>query len=301
MTAVITVDALTKTYGKARGIEDVTFDVRKGEVFGFLGPNGAGKTTTIRCMLDLLRPTAGRIEILGMDPRADAPRIATRVGYVSGEPGFPERLTAREVLRYSANLRGNVDLARVESLSARLQLDVDRRVREMSNGNKRKVSIVQAFMHEPDLLFLDEPTSGLDPLMQQEFNALVREAKAEGRTIFLSSHVLSEVDALCDRVAIIREGRLVAVEEMGRLKERAVHHARAKFASPKTPAALAGVEGVSDVRADDDGLIFVVRGPAGALLKALAALDVTDLTLHEPTLEEAFLGYYARPEGANTR
>jgi ABC-2 type transport system ATP-binding protein len=298
---VIRVDHLTKTYGKARGVEDLSFEVRPGEVFGFLGPNGAGKTTTMRVLLDLLRPTSGRAEVFGMDPRADAPAIHARLGYLQNETGLVGRSSAGEQLRYYGDLRGRVrggsgaegaTWERVEALAARFQLDLMRPVRQMSRGNKQKVGLVQAFMHDPELLVLDEPTGGLDPLMQQEFNRLVREVKAKGRTIFLSSHILSEVEALCDRVGIIRDGRLVAVERTSELKARAVRHARARFASPPDPRVLDGVIGVSQARVEGNEILCSIAGPTGALVKALAAMDALDLSLREPTLEDVFLAYY---------
>ncbi|HWH07841.1 MAG TPA: ABC transporter ATP-binding protein [Candidatus Thermoplasmatota archaeon] len=294
MTSVIEARGLTKVYPKgARGVEDVTFDVRKGEVFGFLGPNGAGKTTTMRLLLDLLRPTRGEARLFGLDARLGREEIHARMGYLPGELPPEGRMTAREQAEFLGSLRGGVDPARVEALAARLHLDLDRPVRALSRGNRQKVGLLQAFMHDPELLVLDEPTSGLDPLMQHEFNALVREARAAGRTVFLSSHILPEVEALCDRVGVIREGRLVAVTGVGDLKARAVRRVQARFRSPPRAAWLDGVPGAADVRVEGDALAFTVRGPLGDAVRALAREDLVDLAAHEPSLEDVFMAMYA--------
>ena len=212
MPPVIETQGLTKQYGRYRGIVDVDMVVNQGEVFGFLGPNGAGKTTTIRVLLDLIRPSAGSARVFGIESSADPVAIHRRIGYLPGEWNLYDRLTGAETIRYFANLRGGADRAYVDQLVQRLDLDPSRRFREYSKGNKQKVGLVVALQHRPELLILDEPTSGLDPLIQQEFFALVREAKAEGRTVFLSSHIISEVERTCDRVAIIREGRIVRLD-----------------------------------------------------------------------------------------
>ncbi len=296
MEPAILTRGLTKRYGKARGIESVDLEVRRGEVFGLLGPNGAGKTTTIRILLDMLRPSAGEASVLGLDPRRDGPSLRARVGYLPGEPGLAERMGVGDQLRYFANLRGGVEWARVEALAQRLDLDLAREVRALSRGNKQKVGLVQAFMHEPDLLVLDEPTSGLDPLIQQRFNALVRETAKRGATVFLSSHVLPEVEALCDRVGIIREGRLVAVETMEGLKARALRRVDARFATPPDLALLRDVPGVLEARVEGNHLRCAVRGETGALVKALARGDLVDLRVRDPTLEDVFLGFYGEEE-----
>ena len=294
---VVACRSLTKTYGRARGVEEVTFDVRRGEVFGFLGPNGAGKTTTMRVLLDFLRPTSGEARVFGLDSRAGSDEIHARTGYLPGDVGLAERLTAREQLLYYGHLRGGVEPTRIEALARRLHLDLDRPVRALSRGNKQKVAIVQAFMHEPELLVLDEPTSGLDPLMQREFHALVKEARAAGATVFLSSHILPEVEALCDRVGIIRDGRLVEVDDVAAVKARAVRHVVARFASPPDASWAEGVPGVSDVKVDGAELSCAVRGGTGALVKALAARDLVDLATREPTLEEVFMAFYREGSG----
>ena len=223
MTAVVRADRLTKRYGSERGVTDLDFEVRGGEVFGFLGPNGAGKTTTIRLLLDLIRPTSGRVEVFGLDPRRDGLAVRRRLGYVPGDLRLYDRLTGLELLRYFANLRGTGDTGDAATLAADLELDLERPLKELSKGNRQKAGLVQALMHQPDLLVLDEPTSGLDPLGQQVVHELLRRAAGEGRTVFLSSHVLSEVQRIADRVAIVREGRIELVEEVERLRARPSH------------------------------------------------------------------------------
>ena len=295
--AVIRLHDLTKSYGTKRGIERVTLDVERGEVFGFLGPNGAGKTTTIRTMLDLLHPTSGRAEVFGLDSREGTDEIHARTGYLPGELGLAERMTVRQQLQFFANLRGGVPWERVESLATRFDLDMTRIVRNLSRGNKQKVGVIQAFMHEPELLVLDEPTGGLDPLMQQEFNDLVRETVARGATIFLSSHILPEVETLCERVAIIREGSVVAVEDVATVKRRAVRKVRATFSTTPNASILDGVPHASDAKIEGMDLVFNVQGEAGDAVRALAVPGLVDLTVHDPTLEDVFLGYYGRGNG----
>src|SRR5664280_3264731 len=232
MEKVIEAKGLIKYYGASRGVSGLDFAVEAGEVFGFLGPNGAGKTTTIRLMLDLIRPTAGRIEIFGQDLRRSSVAIRARIGYLPGDLRLYERLTPREHLRYFAALRGLDGLGEGEKLAERFELELDRPIKALSKGNRQKVGLVQAFLHRPDLLLLDEPTAGLDPLVQQTFNEILREVTAEGKTVFLSSHVLSEVQRLADRVAIIREGSLELVEAVDTLRARAFVRVEATFAKP---------------------------------------------------------------------
>ena len=232
MTAVIHTEQLTKSYGAHRGITELDLDVEEGEIFGFLGPNGAGKTTTMRVLLDLIRPTSGRAEVFGIETTADPVAIHRRIGYLPGEFDLYDRLTGADTIAYFANLRGGVDPGYVAELIERLDLDPSRRFKEYSKGNKQKVGLVVALQHRPDLLILDEPTSGLDPLVQQTFFEIVREARAEGRTVFLSSHIIDEVDRTCDRVAIIREGRLVQVDRIEAIRRLAFHHVELTFAAP---------------------------------------------------------------------
>jgi len=287
--AILTQD-LTKYYGRRRGILGLSLEVERGEVFGFLGPNGAGKTTTIRLLLDLLRPTSGRAFVLGWPLPSESLEVRRRVGYLPGELAFYEELSGLAFLRYLAALRGGVDWGHVRLLAERLELDLTRPIRTLSKGNRQKLGLLQAFMHRPELLILDEPTSGLDPLAQRTFQELVREAVREGATVFLSSHVLSEVQALCDRVGIVREGRLVAVEEVRRLQ--GLRRVRMQFAEPVPEEAFSGLPGLRDVRVEGPWLTATVLGSLDPLIKALARYEVRDLTVEEPDLEELILAYY---------
>ncbi len=289
---VIQTEGLTKSYGKHRGIVGVTFTVERGEVFGFLGPNGAGKTTTIRTLMDFIRPTAGGAWIFGLDTRAESLEIRRRVGYLPGELSLYQHMRAEDLLRFLGNLRGGVDRAEVERLATRLGADLDRRVGELSSGNKQKVGLIQAFMHRPELLILDEPTAGLDPLVQHELHGMIGEAVADGRTVFLSSHILPEVEALCHRVGIIREGHLVTVEEIDALKARALRRLEIHFAAPVPPEAFANLPGVQDVSTRDSVVRCTVIGALDAVVKAAARFEVVNVVSHEPSLEEIFLGYY---------
>jgi ABC-2 type transport system ATP-binding protein len=294
MGAVIEVDHLTKSYGRRRGIVDLTFAVERGEVFGYLGPNGAGKTTTIRTLLDLIRPTSGRASILGLDTRHTT-EVHARVGYLPGEFGLYEHLTGREYLLFLSGLR-RAGASTFPELAERLDLDLAVRIRALSHGNRQKLGLIQAFMHEPEVLVLDEPTQGLDPLIQHEFNALLAEVRRSGRTVFLSSHVMPEVERLCDRVGIIREGRLVAVEDIAELKSKEFRTLEIRFANP--PPDLASVPGVRDVAVHGDALRLTVVGPMDPVVKALARAEVIDLVSHEPTLEDVFLAFYGEGGGA---
>ena len=261
-------------------------------MLGYLGPNGSGKTTTIRLLLDFIRPTKGRAEIFGMDARAHSMEIRRRVGYLPGDLATYENLTGWELLAYFSNLRGGVDWKYTEDLAARLGLDLSRPIHTLSKGNKQKVGLVQAFMHRPELLILDEPTAGLDPLVQQEFYRLIAEVKAEGRTVFLSSHVLAEVERIADRVGIIREGQLVLEEEIATLKAKALRQLEMHFAESVPAEAFIGLSGVLDVRAEDSVVHCSVEGSVDALIKAAARFEVINITSHEPDLEEIFLAYY---------
>jgi ABC-2 type transport system ATP-binding protein len=297
MADVIRTERLTKSYGRQRGVIDLDFAVAPGEVFGYLGPNGAGKTTTIRTMLDMIRPTSGRITVFGLNSNADAVEIHRRTGYLPGEMALYDRLTGAEYLRYLADLRGGVDDAYALELAERLSCDLGMRIRSLSHGNRRKVALIQAFMHRPELLVLDEPTQGLDPLVQQEFHRLIEEVRSEGRTVFLSSHVMPEVERLCDRVAIIREGRLVAVEDVGDLKAHAVRTISIHFARPVPAPAFDRLPGVREVLAQGDVLHVTVAGPVDAVVKQAACHDVVDLESHEPSLEDIFLTFYGEGGG----
>jgi len=294
MAAIIEAAGLTKRYGASRGIIDLSFGVEEGEVFGFLGPNGAGKTTTIRTLLGLLRPTAGRAAIGGLDCWTQSTGVKRLTGYLPGEFTLDPSLTGAQIITYLGNLRGGVDRSYVKTLVERLELDPSKKFREYSRGNKQKVGLIQAFMHRPRLLIFDEPTSGLDPLNQQEFYRMLAEVKAEGRTAFLSSHNLAEVEHTCDRVGIVREGRLAKVDAVHTLKEIQHHEAELTFPGPASEEWFRKVAGVRSVSANNGGhgLLLTVQGDLGAVLQAAAQHHATNLTTREPTLEEIFLRYY---------
>jgi ABC-2 type transport system ATP-binding protein len=292
LSTIIRTERLTKSYGEHRGITELDLEVAEGEIFGFLGPNGAGKTTTMRVLLDLIRPSSGRAEVFGIETTADPVAIHRRVGYLPGEFDLYDRLTGAQTIAYFGNLRGGVNQAYVNELVERLDLDVSRRFKEYSKGNKQKVGLVVALQHRPDLLILDEPTAGLDPLIQQTFFALVREAREAGRTIFLSSHIIDEVDRTCDRVAIIREGRLVQVDRIEAIRRLAFHHVELLFSAPVAPSVFDGLDGVSEVQAEGDLIRMRVSGPIGAVIAAAAPHGIVDVVSREPNLEDVFLAQY---------
>jgi ABC-2 type transport system ATP-binding protein len=294
---VIRAEGLVKRYGSHPALDGLDLEVRRGEVFGFLGPNGAGKTTTIRLLLDLLRPSAGTIQVLGQDPRAGGVRLRRRLGYLPGELALAGRQSAGELLGFLGNLRGGVPSARIRGLAERLQLDLSRPIRGLSKGNKQKLGLIQAFMGDPELLILDEPSSGLDPLLQQELLAMVAKVRAQGRTVFMSSHVLAEVEHVADRVGILRAGRLIAAEDIDSLRRRAVRRVELRFAAPVPAAAFERLGGVREVAVDGEVLHAVIEGGADALVKAAAQFTVVSLASHEPDLEEIFLTYYAHKGG----
>jgi ABC-2 type transport system ATP-binding protein len=292
----IALDRLTKRYGRTRGIEDVTLVVEPGEVFGFLGPNGAGKTTTIRTMLDLLRPTEGTASLLGLDSHRDALEIHRRVGYLPGDFAAYRRMTGRCYLEFFAALRG-LPATAFEGLAERLACDLEPRIASLSHGNVQKLGLIQALMHQPELLVLDEPTQGLDPLVQREFHELVQESSARGGTVFLSSHVLPEVERICDRIGIVDDGRLIDVEDVGDLRAKAVRVMEFHFAQPVPADAFADVPGVSDLEIHGDVVRCTVRGSVDALIKAVARYEAVDVQSRQPGLEELFLEFYrARTE-----
>jgi ABC-type multidrug transport system ATPase subunit len=297
MTTIIKTEKLTKSYGPHRGIVDVDLEVQQGEVYGFLGPNGAGKTTTIRLLLDLIRPTGGRAFVFGIETTADPVAIHRRVGYLPGEFTLYDRLSGGETLEYFANLRGGVDPAYQASLIERFDLDPSRKFKEYSKGNKQKVGLVAALQHKPELLVLDEPTSGLDPLVQQTFFAVLREAVAEDRTVFLSSHVLSEAEKACDRVAIIRDGRIAMVDRVDALRDLAAHQVELRFTGPVPAAEFEKIAGVSNVVAEDHVLRMHVTGPIAPVVKAAARFELADFVSREPSLEETFLAQYSQQPG----
>jgi ABC-2 type transport system ATP-binding protein len=293
---VIQIDGLVKHYGPVRALQGVDLSVHRGEVFGFIGPNGSGKSTTIRILLDLLRPTRGSFSILGVDNVAKHPDVRARIGYLPGDLAMVGKRTGRELLGHLADLRGGAGLDRVEELAERFSLDLDRPFHGLSKGNKQKIGVVQAFMHRPDLLILDEPTSGLDPLLQREFLQLVQEANEDGATVFMSSHVLSEVDAVAGRVAIIRAGVIVDVEDVTTLKASAGQHVALTFAGAVDAAEFDAIDGLTDVALDGLTLSGVLRGPPDRLLKLAARHEVTAWSARDRSLEELFMDRYREPD-----
>jgi ABC-2 type transport system ATP-binding protein len=292
MDTAIRTESLTKYYGEARGIVDVDLEVPVGEIYGFLGPNGAGKTTTIRLLIDHIRPSSGRAEVLGMDAQRDALEVRRRVGTLPSDIALYPRMTGGQLLAYLGNLRGGVDSGDIDQLVKRFAVQLDRPIKELSTGNRQKVALVSAFMHRPELLILDEPTVGLDPLVQQEFQTLISEVRDNGRTVFLSSHTLSEVERVADRVGIIREGRLVVTERVADLKAKAVRHLEFEFAAPVPPEPFATLPEVLSAEADGGFLRITLTGPVGAAVKLAAQHELVNVISEEPDLEELFLTYY---------
>ncbi len=299
MTEQITIhtEGLTKHYGDVEALVDLDLDVRAGEVFGFLGPNGAGKTTLIRTILDEIRPTAGRASILGMDSHTQSVEIRDHIGYVPGDLSMYPSLTGKDTLTYFSNLRGGVDWGYVDELADRLDADLSKKVGDLSSGNRQKVGVIQAFMNRPDVLIMDEPSSGLDPLIQREFQAMMREVAGEGRTVFLSSHTLSEVQRVADRVGIIRHGRLIALEAVAGLRSKAIRQVDLIFDSVVDASVFEGVPGVREVISGDHHVTLSFDGNMETLLKlATEQNTLVDITTQEADLEEIFLTYY-RDEG----
>ncbi len=293
--SAISSSGLSKSYGGTYALSELDLDVAEGEVYGYLGPNGAGKTTTIRLLLGLHRPTGGRAELFGVDAWTDPVRAHERVAYVSGEPSLWPALTGAETLVLLANVRGATDVGYRDELVERFQLDADKKIRALSKGNRQKVQLVAALATRADLLLLDEPTSGLDPLMEVAFRDCIKEAKERGQTVFLSSHILSEVEALCDRVGILRGGRLVDEGTLAQLRHLSELTVEATFDGPAPT--LAPIPGVRAESAGPGALRFVVSGPVAPLLAALGEQPVTSLTSREPSLEEIFLHHYDTPDG----
>ncbi len=292
MNAAIQVQELVKSYGRTRALDGLDLEVRTGEVFGFIGPNGAGKSTTIRVLMDLLRPDAGTAQVFGQAPAEGGPALRRRIGYLPGELAMKGPVRAGDHLQHLAALRGGRGRDRIDALAERFQLDLTRPLRTLSKGNKQKVGVIQAFMHEPELLVLDEPTSGLDPLLQHEFLELVRERAAAGTTVFMSSHVLREVESVADRVAIIRAGRIVDVDSVRGLRERAGQRVAFTFAAPPELAAFADVAELHDARLDGATLSGLLRGAPDALLKTAARYEVVSWSARDRDLEDLFLDVY---------
>jgi len=293
--AIVT-QGLMKSYGSVWALRGVNLEVRRGEIFGFLGPNGAGKTTTIRCLLDLIRPNGGTVRVLGFDPQTEPVAVRARAGYLPGELHMYDNLTVEQALRHLNALRENkADWSFVQQIARRLDLDLRPHIKYLSKGNKQKVGVAQALMHRPELLLLDEPTAGLDPLVRHEVLHLIAEAKSEGATVFFSSHVLSEVQEIAERVAIIRNGVVVEVAETDSLINRAMRRVSVRFDQAIDVAALASLPGVKVLKQDDArSVLLQVEGRMDGLIKALAAFPVSDFETDRPSLEEVFLTYYQR-------
>jgi ABC-2 type transport system ATP-binding protein len=294
----IQVKDLEKFYGKVHALRGVDLEVKRGEVYGFLGPNGAGKTTAIRCMLDLIRPQGGSISVLGINPQEEPEAVKERVGYLPGELHVDENMTARQVFRFFNRLRGNrSDWKFIEELSERLKLELRSPIKNFSKGNKQKIGVVQALMHKPELLLLDEPTGSLDPLMQQEVLRMLAEAQDNGATVFFSSHIISEVQAIADRVAIIRDGKIVEVAVTVDLLNRSMRQVRIRFQQPTEAEELYKLPGVELITKDDGlGVLLQVEGEMDALIKTLAQYPVNDFETERASLEEIFLAYYEGEE-----
>ena len=294
----ITIDGLEKYYGSFKALHGVDLKVNRGEILGFLGPNGAGKTTTIRCMLDLIHPQGGTISVLGLNPQAEPEAIKARVGYLPGELHLDENMTAQQIFRYFNRLRGNrSNWDFIEELSDRLKLELKTPIKNFSHGNKQKVGVVQALMHRPELLLLDEPTGGLDPLIQQEVLRMLSETQDNGATVFFSSHIISEVQAVADRVAIIRAGKIVEVAETASLLNRSMRQVRIRFQQPTEAEELYKLPGVELIAKDDGlGVLLQVEGAMDALIKTLAKYPVNDFETERTSLEEIFLAYYEGEE-----
>jgi len=305
--AAVTTRGLIKRYGSTTALHGIDLDIPRGSVFGMIGPNGAGKTTTMRLLLDIIRPSGGDVRVLGAEPRAGGASLRRRVGYLPGELHLQARVRGRELLSHYAEISGAVRPGTVESLADRLDLDLSRPVRSLSKGNKQKVGLIQAFMHEPELLVLDEPTSGLDPLVQQVFHAMLHEAKAKGQTVFLSSHVLSEVQQTAHEIAILKAGRIVELSTVGALRENAVRRVRLVVREADVASARSilertqGVDHIGDAP-DRPGTVAVsatLNSHVDAFVKAISQLSVVDLTMEEPDLEEMVLGFYGADADAD--
>jgi ABC-2 type transport system ATP-binding protein len=293
----IATSGLSKDYGSGRGLFDLDLEVEQGEVFGFLGPNGAGKSTTMRLLLDLIRPTSGSARVLGLDISADSIEIRRRVGFLPGDLAMYPKLNGRVVLDYLGELRGGVDRRVRDALTERFDADLDRPIRQLSTGNRQKLGLIQAFMHEPELLILDEPIAGLDPLVQQSFHQLLGEVSAQGRTVFLSSHTLAEVERVTHRLAILRHGRLVIVDSIANLRKVAVQRLEIEFGEPVDSDQFRALPGVTEVKADGRSVTVGFEGSADAVIKTAAAHEVLAIRPREDDLEDIFLRYFRETPG----
>jgi len=289
---IIAAEGLTKTFGSFRGVEELDFEINEGEVFGFLGPNGSGKTTTIRLLLGMYRPTAGGARVFGRDPDDDAAAILRQTGYLPGEFALHPRLTGRQHLDFVAGVRGVRDRKLCDQLVERFEVVLDRPSRTLSKGNRQKIGIVLAFLHRPELLILDEPTTGLDPLMQREFHQLLRETVSEGRTVLLSSHELDEVQRVVDRLAIIKEGRLIVTDTMENLRKTVPRTLEFRFAAALDPEVFSRIDGVRVLNADGEHVTLSLRGPLASVLRVASEHDPVDVIARPADLDELFLNYY---------
>ncbi len=294
-TPALEISHLTKLYDSTHGVHDINLVVKQGEIFGFLGPNGAGKSTTINTILDLLRPDSGEIKILGTKNRRTH-KVHRHIGYLSGDMETDPSLTGRQYLTFVSHLQGGVERKVINHLAKRLKADLSVKIKHLSRGNKQKIGLIAALMHDPEVLILDEPTSGLDPLIQTEFNAILTERKEAGKTTFMSSHVLSEVQETCDRVGFIRDGKLIHVNSMKKLLEQTARTVEARFRNPQFSKQLAKLQGVKHLKQADGLTRFSFSGDINQLIRILASHPVDSLTISEPDLEDLFMGYYRQEE-----
>src|SRR5947209_4999907 len=296
---IIVIDQLKKSYGKIQAVKGISMSVERGEIFGFLGPNGAGKTTTIRCMLDVIRPTSGMIRVLGMDAQHDKMELHQHIGYLPGDVRLPGQMTGKQIINYFSRLQGHQPVL-LDDLLARFDVEIKRPLKGYSKGMRQKIGIVLAFMCDPEVLILDEPTSGLDPLLQKVFNEFLLQEQARGKTIFMSSHIMSDVEKVCHRVAVIRQGELVTVEEVETLREKAGQRVTVEFGDAVTEEELARIPGVSMVTRSNSAYHFNVGGSMDAFIKALSRHEVIRMHAEEAPLEEVFLKFYEEPEKTTT-
>src|SRR5690625_2483753 len=288
---VIEIQNLTKQYGKHRGIDNVSFSVKEGEIFGFIGPNGAGKSTTIRTLLALMHPTSGSATIFGKDCIKEAPSIAQHVGYLPSENFLYEEMTIKKLLNYNAKLYQKDCSKRIKELSERLKLDTSRKIRDLSFGNKKKVGIVAGLLHSPKLIILDEPTSGLDPLMQDTFLEILKEENEKGATILFSSHILSEVQKMCDRIAILKEGKVISLQSIHELRSSTYKRIQLRTKEPISKQEFT-LEGVSEFKQQQEDISFMYKGNVKSLIDSFSNLEIVDIFIEEPSLEEIFMHYY---------
>jgi ABC-2 type transport system ATP-binding protein len=297
--STIVIDNLYKSYGKIQAVKGISMRVEQGEIFGFLGPNGAGKTTTIRCMLDVIRPTSGTLRVLGMDAQRDKLALHQRIGYLPGDVRLPGQMTGKQVINYFSRLQG-LEPVLLNKLVERFDVELKRPLKGYSKGMRQKIGVVLAFMCDPDVLILDEPTSGLDPLLQKAFNEFLLEEQARGKTVFMSSHIMSDVEKVCQRVAVIRKGELVTVEEVEALREKAGQRITVEFGDAVTIEELARIPGVSNVNRSNSSYHLNMSGSMDPLIKAFSRHEVIRLQAEEAPLEEVFLKFYEETEAEKT-